>query len=346
MAAGRQGSFRPGVCALAEKLRFLSDSSSYAHRPARVEVVETHMSYVFLAGELVYKLKKPVRYPFLDFSTVEARERNCREELRLNRRLAADVYLGVRALTEDRRGLAIEGAGQTVDWLVEMRRLPSGLMLDNILRERPVRASELEALCGVLLDFYRRAERSRISAQDYVDRFALEQDINRDILTRRDFALDHGRTPRILDRLDRRYEAERPTLEARVTGGDVVDGHGDLRPEHICLTHPIVIFDCLEFNADLRQVDPFDELALLGVECALLGSPDILRRLVETISSGLGFATPPWRLVSFYAAWRALLRARLCIAHLLDPAPREPAKWEPLASRYLDLAQRALDEDS
>lgn len=344
MAAHRETGVGTDFRSIDEKLRFLSRPSAYAHAPASVELVETHMSYVFLAGDRAYKLKKPVRYPFLDFSTVEARERDCREELRLNRRLSRDVYLGVAPLTADARGLAIAGSGATVDWLVEMRRLPSEKMLDRIICAGEATDAHLEAICATLVDFYRRTETSGISAQEYAARFFREQTLNRDILTRRDFALDHGRTPVLLDQLDGRLASERPLLEARVHAGRVVDGHGDLRPEHICLTEPIVIFDCLEFNAELRQVDPFDEVALLGVECAQLGAPELLRKLVESLARRLGCA-PPWRLVSLYAAWRAMLRARLSVAHLLDPSPREPAKWEPLASRYLDLAQRALAFD-
>lgn len=335
-----------GSPSLADKARFLSESRAYPDAPEPVSVVETHMSYVFLAGDRVYKLKKPARFPFLDFSTIAARERNCREEARLNRRLAPDVYLGVVPLTFDAtRGLALDGDGAVVDWLVEMRRLPQEAMLDRLIRDGRLTQARIEALCDTLADFYRRAERSSIAPKDYARRFFREQEENRDILTRRDFALDHGRLPILLDALDARLTACRSLLEERVAVGALVDGHGDLRPEHICLCEPIVIFDCLEFNAELRQVDPFDELAFLGVECAQLGAERLGPQLVEKVAERLSCA-PPRQLVSLYAAWRAVLRARLCVAHLLDATPREPEKWEPLAARYLDLAQRALAFDA
>ena len=123
--------------------------------------------------------------------------------------------------------------------------------------------------------------------------------------------------------------------------GRVVDGHGDLRPEHICFTEEIAIFDCLEFNAELRQVDPFDELAFLGVECALLGATVLGAEVIAQVGALLR-DSPSQRLISLYSAWRAVLRARLAVAHLLDPLPRLPEKWEPLASRYLALAEAAL----
>ncbi|MEF3366174.1 hypothetical protein V3H18_06440 [Methylocystis sp. 9N] len=344
--------FDEGSPSLADKARFLSEARAYPDAPTPVSVVETHMSYVFLAGDRVYKLKKPVRFPFLDFSTIAARERNCREEARLNRRLAADVYLGVVPLTFDAtRGFALDGDGDgdgdgaVVDWLVEMRRLPQEAMLDRLIRDDRLTQTAIEALCDTLADFYRRAERSSIAPKDYARRFFREQEENRDILTRREFALDHGRLPILLDALDARLTACRSLLEERVVAGAIIDGHGDLRPEHICLCEPIVIFDCLEFNAELRQVDPFDELAFLGVECAQLGAEGLGPQLVDKVAERLSCA-PPRQLVSLYAAWRAVLRARLCVAHLLDATPREPKKWEPLAARYLDLAQRALAFDT
>ncbi len=331
--------------ALAQKLRFLSDPTTYGAACGAVTRIETHMSYVFLAGDLAYKLKKPVRYAFLDFSTLKAREADCREEVRLNRRLTSGIYLGVTPLALDPLGgLALGGAGAVVDWLVEMRRLPLDRMLDRLIVDVSVSDAQVDAICDVLASFYHKAARSPLSAKAYVARFNDEQALNRDILTQRRFALDPRSIAALLDALEQRLAADRPLLEARVRTGVVVDGHGDLRPEHICLTEPIAIFDSLEFNAALRQVDPFDEIALLGVECAQLGAPRLLRQFTEGLATHLS-CRPPWALVSLYAAWRATLRARLCLAHLLEPAPRAPEKWEPLARRYLELAQCALELD-
>ena len=327
---------------LAEKIRFLGDPASYPHAPRWVRVVETHMSFVFIAEAKAYKLKKPVRFPFLDFSTLELREAMCREELRLNRRLAPDVYLDVRALTEHPAGsLAIGGGGAVVDWLIEMKSLPERQMLDVMLAERRVSAREIEALAQRLAEFYRKAEVSTIAPADYARRFFREQQINREILTARSFHLDHGRASLVLDRLDARLALDRPRLEERVRVGCVVEGHGDLRPEHVNFSDGIAIFDSLEFSAQLRQVDPFDEIAFLGIECAQLGAPELGSKVAETVAKRLGVEVPE-RLVPLYAAWRGVLRARLAVAHLLDPSPRTPEKWEPLAGRYLALAEKAL----
>ncbi len=325
-----------------DKVRVLTRPGTYPDAPPDVTLVETHMSCVFLAGDRAYKLKKPVRFPFLDFSTLEARERNCKEELHLNRRLTNGVYLDVIPLTLDAHGaLTLRGDGRVIDWLVEMRRLPAELMLDRLIETGQFNEINLDALAQRLCEFYRHAKASDITPADYAARFLREQRKNRDILTSRNFALDHGRAHAILDGLDARLEADRELLEARVEARRVVDGHGDLRPEHVCFTSPVAVFDCLEFNKELRQVDPLDELCFLGMECARLGAALIGPRLIETVSRALADHAPP-RLIGLYTAWRAMLRARLAIAHLLDPVPRLPEKWEPLAGRYLEIAEKAL----
>jgi aminoglycoside phosphotransferase family enzyme len=126
----------------------------------------------------------------------------------------------------------------------------------------------------------------------------------------------------------------------RVAARRIVEGHGDLRPEHVCLSDPPVIIDCLEFSRDLRLVDPFEELSYLSMECALLGARWIGPVLIERCATALG-DRPSDRQLAFYTAYRASLRARQALAHLLEPAPRTPEKWVPLARTYLDEAERA-----
>jgi len=119
-----------------------------------------------------------------------------------------------------------------------------------------------------------------------------------------------------------------------------VEGHGDLRPEHVCLSDPPVIIDCLEFSRELRLVDPFDELSFLSMECAVLGARWIGPALIDLCATSLG-DRPPDETLAFYTAYGASFRARQALAHLLEPAPRTPEKWIPLARAYLDEAERA-----
>ena len=254
-----------GKATTEDKVHFLSSASAYrALTP--VEVQETHMAWVFLAGDRAYKLKKPVKYAFLDFSTLEAREHVCREELRLNRRLAPDTYLDVVPLTQDASGkLAIGGKGPTVDWLVKMRRLPANRMLDHLILQGEITPPDIDALSGVLSSFYKGVAPMPLSAEDYLHVFVEEHEENRRILLQVDHNLPREELELIFAAIESALAA-RHLIASRAETHRIVDGHGDLRPEHVCLIDPTVIIDCLEFNPRLRMVDPFDELAYLGME--------------------------------------------------------------------------------
>jgi uncharacterized protein len=308
-------------------------------------VIETHMAYVFLTDELAYKLKKPVSFEFLDFSTAPLRRHVCEEEVRLNRRLAPDVYLGVLPLVRDVGGalhVGMKPEAEPVDWLVKMRRLPSDRMLDQVIRGRGPRGHELSALGALLVTFYRGASRELISREAYVDR--LDSAIAADV---RDLGAWHNDLPISLVRsvgsaLRGRLLRERRSFGRRA--GRIVEAHGDLRPEHICLTDPPVIIDCLEFRRDFRILDPLDELAFLGMECERLGDvstgPTLLRIYKEGTSDHA-----ERMLTEFYAAMRALLRAKLAIWHLRDGVGTDSARWRSSARAYLELAARHSGDD-
>ena len=334
LSSGAAASAAPS---LADKIAFLLRGDSYSPPAHGVSRRATHMSEVFLADGSVYKLKKPVRFPYLDFSTLERREAACRAELRLNRRLAPDVYRAVVPLVRSAAGLAIGGAGEVVDWLVTMNRLDDAQMLDRVIGERRLHRWQLDRVAAVLVQFYRRASAVFISPEMYRAQFWRSLAYNRRILLDPRFHLPAGTVHRI-DALQRRFLAERSGLFVeRVRKRLIVDGHGDLRPEHIWLGDPVRIIDCLEFNARLRMVDPLDELAYLCVECERLGAgwagEYLRRRVAYALHDG-----HTDELFLFYRCHRATLRARLAIAHLLEPDPRTPEKWPVLTRTYLQLA--------
>lgn len=295
------------------------------------------MSWVFLVGERVYKLKKPVRYSFLDFSTLQAREKNCREEVRLNRRLAEDVYLGVVPLTLSAEGaFAVDGEGTTVDWLVLMRRLPLDRMLDQAIAARAVSRDEIVAVADRLSDFYEHVEPAELTSEAYVAQFQREQAQTTAVLTDHAFDLDGARIKDVLAHIDDILFNRNDLLKARVRLGRIVEGHGDLRPEHICLNSPPVIIDCLEFNRQFRLVDPVDELTYLALECRRLDDGWIGRLLLGRYAERRHEVLST-ELVSFYWCYRACLRARLALVHILEHDRRNPEKWLPLAKQYLAL---------
>ncbi len=322
---------------LEEKVEFLSDPSAYPHTVAEVVRRETHMSWVFLAGERAYKLKKPVRLPYLDFSTLARREAACRAELSLNRRLAEGLYLGVIPLTAGAGGLSLTGTGIPVDWLVAMRRVDEARMLDRIVATGRIETFQLDRIAATLVRFYRRAPRVIMRPADHLAGWRRSAEFNRTVLLCSRLALP-AHLVWMVDRAQCCFLAHRAELLAvRVRAHKIVDGHGDLRPEHIWLGASVKIIDCLEFNSSLRAVDPFDEVAYLGLELNRLGAAWAGEYLRRRLARQLGDAVPE-ELFLFYRCHRATLRARLAIAHLLEPHPRNAAMWPPLARTYLGLA--------
>jgi uncharacterized protein len=270
----------PRCCALAQrevgiacKVAFLSSPQVYADRPTRVETVETHFSWVFLTDRDVYKLKKPLRSDGIDLSTVQARRRNAEAEMRLNRRLAADVYLGVMPLTLAADGvLTVGGKGFVADWLVKIVHFPTERMLGRRLALGDWHYADIHALAGFLAKFFATAQRVPVEPMAYLDRFRAECRASQR-------AFRCSGSPALQSAVDcvvRYIEAfigrHRGLLVQRLGNRRIVEGHGDLRPEHICLGPAPRIIDCLEFRYDLRCLDPVDELAFLAMECERPGS--------------------------------------------------------------------------
>lgn len=322
-----------------DKVAFLSQPGAYSFPVETVTLRETHMAWVFLTGSRVFKLKKPLRSPFLDFSTVEKREAACRAEFRLNRRLARQTYIDVLPLTATSTGLAIDGSGPAVDWLVVMSQLDERLMLEERLQEKQVQAADLDRLAGVLTRFYRHASPSHLAAIQHIAEWRRGLRHNRHILLMPELRMPGGLVRRI-DAVHRDFLGRSETLiTARSQARYIVEAHGDLRPEHIWLGEPLQIIDCLEFNQRLRTLDALSEIAFLDLECERLGAAWAGRRLRTRIFSRLPDLEDK-ALFHFYRSYHAMVRARLAIAHLLEADPRKPQKWRPLALQYLRLADR------
>lgn len=328
---------------LAAKLDFLGRPQAYPEATARVDAVETHMSWVFLTDTRAYKLKKPVCYPYLDFSTVDARRRDCEEEVRLNRRLAAEVYLGVVPLVRDAEGrLNLGGAGETVDWLVQMRRLPADRMLDHLLRSGAVTQAEIVRLARRLARFYAEAAAEAVTPAAYRHDLAGRIEDNLHELSSPAFGLDPGLLARLAGLQLGYLQGHAECFDSRVRQGRIVEGHGDLRPEHVCLRAEPVVIDCLEFRREFRILDPADELGYLALECERLHAPQVGDWLLDAYREASGDA-PPAALIHFHQSCRAVLRAKLALWHLHDDGRHPPGKWVAAAAEYLELAQRHGD---
>ena len=325
---------------LEAKLTFLRQPSSYPEAPYRVEAVETHMAWVFLTTHHAYKLKKPVCYDAIDFRTIAARHHFCEEEVRLNRRLAPDVYLGVVPLTLNAAGhLEVGGDGEVVDWLVRMHRLPGEFMLDYVLRHGHASARDMQCIATRLVAFFQSLPPVDIDGPAYRDRYARQIAACAHELLQPAYRLPAAHVRLVCHRQHSALDRLAARIDWRVADGFVVEGHGDLRPEHICLYPTPAVIDCLEFSRALRIVDRADEIGFLALETERLGAPALAAILVQQYRA-LSHDRPPPGLLHFYQSYRAIVRATLAVAHLKEAQFRYSPKWAASAMNYLQLAER------
>jgi aminoglycoside phosphotransferase family enzyme len=214
-------------------------------------------------------------------------------------------------------------------------------MLDRLIAAGRVPDAAVDRLVQRLVAFYRRARRVRLGADSYRRRLTEEIEFDRHALTAGTQGLPLARVERLAEAVQDLIKGASALLASRVARGRIVDGHGDLRPEHICLGIEPVIIDCLEFNRELREVDPVDELAFLALECSRLGGESVGRRILSGYRHESGDRVP-LRLVRLYTGFRALLRARLALEHTGDHRTRTRARWRERALAYLRLAERAI----
>ena len=287
---------------------------SYPQRPDVVEVRETHISWVFLAGDRAYKLKKPVTLPFVDYGTPDRRRAMCEEEVRLNRRLTHDLYLGVRAVVATPEGgatLAPAGDPDAIDHVVEMRRFDETRTLAALVARGGVSRREVEAVGRRLAEFHAAASLPDAEGATAALHAALAE--NADTLLAlapdREFAQRVAALARFTDAF---FAARRDELEVRAGAGRVSDGHGDLRAEHVLLEPGVEVVDCLEFDPALRVADAGCDLAFLAMDLEALGFSDAARSVLAGYRAAGGDPGDD-ELVAFFAGYRALVRAKVAL---------------------------------
>lgn len=295
----------------------LSQPAAYPHAPGPIEVRQTHISVVFLAGPWAYKIKKPLDLGFVDYSTLARRRHFCDEEVRLNRRLAPEIYQGVVAVTDDGHTLQVEGEGQVVEWAVKMSRLPTSARLDEILRAGQVDTALVVRLGQRVAAFHEAAE-----AGPHIAAFGTFAAVARNV--RENFEQSVSLVGRsvsssVFDRLRNRTEQElarlRPLIESRAVRGVPRDTHGDLRLEHIYVfpqppAERLLIIDCIEFNERFRFADPVCDIAFLAMDFRRLGRGDFAQAVTDRYFSARG-DDEGLGLVRFYLAYRAAVRAKV-----------------------------------
>lgn len=302
---------------LEEMVRSLSRECAFPVPVDVVSVRQTHISAVFLGGELVYKVKKPVKLPFLDFSTVEQRHFFCHEEVRINRPWAPDVYLGVVSVTRETTGLHFEGSGPVVDWAVKMRRLSESANLRSRLQHGLLEPRDLVRAAHRIAAIHRQA---CCCIADQATQ--AEAEFRRRLRENWEFARElqlHVIEPRVLQRLealsDEWLQRHDDPLRRRASEGYIRDLHGDLRLEHVFLfsdrspPNDIVILDGIEFDPGLRRIDMVADIAFLVMELSFAGRRDLARDFAEVYFSETNDGTGR-SLLPLFAAYRSAVRAK------------------------------------
>lgn len=296
----------------------LRDPEAYPRPPDAVEVHHTHISAVFLAGQVAYKVKKPLDLGFLDFTTLERRLHFCREEVRLNRRLAPDVYLGVVPIVRTPSGLRVEGKGPVVEWAVKMVRLPPEATLRERLLRGELGSDTLTALARRLAEFHAGAESgpeiSRYGRLEVVAENARENLTQAGARVGEVLSAPVHR--RLREALEERLDSLGPTIEDRAARHVPRDTHGDLHLDHVYLfpdRNPpgdLVIIDCIEFGERFRCSDPVSDMAFLAMDLIHHGRRDLEQAFSREYVRASGDREGA-RLLPFYRSYRAAVRGKV-----------------------------------
>jgi len=303
------------------------------------ELVQTHASWVILTEDFAYKIKKPVNFGFLDYSTLEKRRENCLREVELNRRLCPWVYVGVLTVVKVGSEYFLEGEGEVVEYAVKMRRIPEERLMKNLLDK--LTEEDLRRLAKHLFDFHQRAERKDefgrlelmkfntdenfMQTQKYVGTTIEEEDYNFIGLATEEF-----------------YKNYAPLFEKRMKEGRIRDGHGDIRLEHVAfLEEGICIFDCIEFNERFRCGDVLNDMCFLSMELEFNGRED-LAKVYEEEYKKLS-QDPEFDLfLPFFKCYRAYVRGKVESFMLDDQnlSEEEKQRHKVRASRLFKLSKK------
>jgi aminoglycoside phosphotransferase family enzyme/predicted kinase len=303
---------------LARLIAEMCHPAAYPEPTALVDVRQTHISVVFLTDRFAYKIKKPVTLEYLDYSTLEKRRHWCEEEVRLNRRLAPHVYLGVAPIAQDGQSIRVEGPGPIIEWAVKMRRLPEEASLAAAVARNDVSHEAVAVLARRVADFHHHAERSESVAR--FGRFDVVASNARDNFTQSTSLVGTTVSRNVFERLEALTEKSLGRLQAiiedRAAQGVPCDAHGDLRTDHIYLfpdrvpPDDFVIVDCIEFNLRFRASDPVCDMAFLTMDLVRRGRRDLARTFAHAYFAAAD-DVDGMALVPFYISYRAAVRAKV-----------------------------------
>ena len=325
-------------------IQFLNTAEAYPNHPDDVVEIQTHISWVFLAGDYVYKVKKPVSLGFLDFSTLEKREHFCREEVRLNRRLCPDIYEGVVPISYRDGRFVLDDDADVVEYAVKMRRLQGGTFSDRLVRDGAIDRHHIDRIVARLASFYSdETPSAKIASWGRVGKLRISTDENfEQCLPYVGSLVSRPAFEAIQYYTDRFFDHETRLMNERRASGRILDCHGDLHLEHVYLKPDgVCIYDCIEFNERLRSIDVASDAAFLAMDLDFHGRPDLSRYFGSEMAERL--VDPDLlRLLDFYKCYRAIVRGKVEGMRSSEEEVPQDERRESMdrARRYFRLALR------
>jgi len=324
----------------------LMKPEAYDEEPGRIELTQTHISFVFLTRNFVYKVKKAVDLGFLDFTTLEKRRFFCKKELELNRRLCEDMYLEVVPINKSNI-IKIKGEGKPIEYAVKMKRMPQEKMMNKLLEENKVNSKLIDEIAKIIAEFHSKAETNRrisefgslaIIETNWKENFEQTQEFVSKTISMKDFKF-------IRERIDDFMKRNVSFFEKRMAERRVRDCHGDIHSGNIFVTDRIYIFDAIEFNERFRYSDVASDIAFLAMDLDFKGRTDLSSFFVEKYVKYSGDQELT-KLLPFYKCYRAYVRGKVISFKLQDPnvgseekgaAMKEAKAYFKLASAYAKI---------
>jgi len=316
---------------------------AYDEKPGKIELCQTHISFVFLTRKLAYKVKKAVNFGFLDFSTLDKRRFFCEKELELNRRLCPDMYLEVVPINQS-KGIRIKGEGETVEYAIKMKRMPQDRIMTKLLDEGKVDEKLVDKIAEIIADFHAKAETNRKISEfgdlstvrvNWRENFEQTAEFVGKTVSSEDFQLIRQCTESFMD-------ANRLLFEKRIVDGKIRDCHGDIHSGNIFVMDKIYIFDAVEFNERFRYSDVAADVAFLAMDLDFRRRPDLSEYFIKRYLDYSGDVELT-KLLPFYKCYRAYVRGKVVSFRLNDPnmrveekrmATKEAEAYFKLASAY------------
>ena len=321
----------------------LQKPAFYGPGVTSVQLLQTHISYVALTGTYAYKVKKPVNFGFLDFSTLDKRKYFCEEELRLNKRLSPEIYLDVLPITKTDSTLELNGQGTIVDYALKMKEFPQEQIMTNMLQRGAITEEIIDDLCNRLIAFYSTQQPTE-EITKFGEAQAVKQNIDENFEQTKPMigiTVPKDTFLYIKDAAARFFEQRKDVFERRMNGGRILDCHGDLHSGNIVISdHTIQIFDCIEFNERFRFIDVASDVGFLAMDLDFLNHPYLSSHLIQDYIEKSG-DRGIHEVLNFYKSYRAYVRGKVHGFQLNDPHIDPEIKKEIVknAKKYFDLSQ-------